>query len=392
MDLKYCCLVYIMIYNPIHRALFQLNPDETYLNCARMGPFLSSTIEIGHREITRRSNPSDITSDEFFTLTDTTRALFNELINGDDPDRVVIAPSTSYIISSAARACNPKRGSKILISEDQFPSNYYPWRRVATENGAELHIVNRKSDEDYTQSFLEAIDQNTSVVAIEPLNWGDGLKVDIDLIGQKVRQVGAYYVIDGTQYIGAHPYNQLEIQPDVLVASAYKWLLSPYGVAIAYIGERLDDKKPLEESWLNRMNSQDFQHLSNYEHNYRPKARRYEVGESPDFIRIPMLNDALRQIISWGPSYIQKEIALLIEQPNHELRELGCRIEDPENRFSHLFGVGLPDHISVEKMKQCLAEKKISVSFRKDVIRVSPHLYNTHDEMSSLVDAFKKMS
>ena len=224
-------------------------------------------------------------------------------------------------------------------------------------------------------------------MAIEPINWGDGLKVDIDQIGERVREVGAFYLIDGTQYIGAHPYDQMKTKPDVLVASAYKWLLAPYGLALAYIGERLDDKKPIEDNWLNRKNSQDFRRLTDYNDRYRPKARRFEVGESPDFIRIPILNDALQQILVWDPKFIQEELAELIGPPNRLLIEHGFVIEEPQKRCSHLYGIGLPEHLSTERVKSHFHDKKISVSFRGDVVRVSPHLYNTSDEMSRLVDS-----
>jgi len=380
-----------MAQNRYYKDLFQLKEDEIYLNCARMGPFLKSSIDVGRQEILKRSNPSSISSDEFFTITDTTRELFNQLINGDDPERVVISPSSSYIISSAAQACEIRKGSKILITEAQFPSNYYPWHRVAKEKDAHLIIVPRITQEDYTHAFLEAIDTDTSVVAIEPINWGDGLKVDVDKIGQKARDVGAFYLIDGTQYIGAHPYDQMVTKPDVLVASAYKWLLAPYGLAIAYIGERMDDRKPLEENWLNRKNSNDFRRLTDYNESYRPKARRFEVGESPDFIRIPILNNALQQILSWNPKMIQEKIAELIEQPNRLLREQGCVIEEPQKRCSHLYGIGLPSRLSIDRVKSHFHNKKISVSFRGDVIRVSPHLYNTSDEMSQLVECVKDL-
>jgi len=95
--------------------------------------------------------------------------------------------------------------------------------------------------------------------------------------------------------------------------------------------------------------------------------------------------------LKWNPQNIQVQIASLIEQPNHQLRELGCIIEEPENRFSHLYGIGLPDHVSIDQVKSHLATNKISVSYRGDVIRVSPHLYNTADEMSSLVDSMKTL-
>ena len=372
------------------RHLFSLDEREVYLNCARMGPIPLATQEVGLNEVRRRANPSQISSDEFFSLTEETRELFNKLIRGNDPSRVVIAPATSYIVSTVARALHPKNGT-ILLTEHQFPSNYYPWKRMAQEKGLLLDVVQRVEGQDYTQTFLDKIDHNTAIIALEPINWGDGLHIDIKSIGDKAKEVGAFYLIDGTQYIGAHPYIHSSVEPDVLVVSAYKWLLSPYGMAVAYLGPKMDDKMPLEDGWLNRSDSQDFQHLTKYQDQYRPKARRFEVGEAPDMIRVPMLNSSLKQILEWGPTNIKAYLSDLVSPYNEQLLSMGFHLLVPDHRCPHLYGIGLPAGIELEDVKQKLAKEKISVSFRNEVIRVSPNVYNTRDDMSALVDVLRSL-
>lgn len=372
------------------RHLFSLDQREVYLNCARMGPIPRATQEVGLKEVRRRANPSQISSDEFFSLTNETRELFNKLIHGNDPSRVVIAPATSYIVSTVARALQPKNGT-ILLTEQQFPSNYYPWKRMAEEKGLHLDIVQRVEGQDYTQTFLDKIDHHTAIIALEPINWGDGLRIDIQSIGDKAKEVGAFYLIDGTQYIGAHPYIHSSVEPDVLVVSAYKWLLSPYGMAVAYLGPKMDDKMPLEDGWLNRSDSHDFQHLTKYKDEYRPKARRFEVGEAPDMIRVPMLNSSLQQILEWGPTNIHRYLTELVEPYNAQLQSLGYHLLASAHRCPHLYGIGLPTGIQLKDVQQKLAEQKISVSFRNEVIRVSPNVYNTRDDMAALVAALRDL-
>jgi hypothetical protein len=111
-------------------------------------------------------------------------------------------------------------------------------------------------------------------------------------------------VVDGTQSVGALPIDVQKYRIDALVCGGYKWLMGPYSLGVAYLSEYFDDGIPLEESWMNRRGSDDFQRLVAYEPQYRPGAARYDVGEHSNFILLPMLTAALRQILAWEPAQI----------------------------------------------------------------------------------------
>jgi selenocysteine lyase/cysteine desulfurase len=70
----------------------------------------------------------------------------------------------------------------------------------------------------------------------------------IEAIGARARDVGAAYVLDGIQLVGALPFDLQRVRPDLLVCSSYKWLLGPMGIGLCYIGERFTDGEPLEET------------------------------------------------------------------------------------------------------------------------------------------------
>jgi selenocysteine lyase/cysteine desulfurase len=240
---------------------------------------------------------------------------------------------------------------------------------------------------EWNKAIKEAIDDSTILVALGNVHWTDGTLFDLKAIGEKTRSVGAYYVIDGTQSIGALPFDISEIQPDALVCAGYKWLMGPYSIGLAYFNERFTNGIPIEENWLLREDSEDFSQLVNYKNAYQPGAVRFDVGERSNFILVPMMKTALQQIIDWGVSNIQDYCRALSDELTDGLNALGYKIEDPACRAGHIFGIRLPDHIKTEVAKLKFQEKNISVSFRGSAIRVAPNVYNTSDDIGIMRSA-----
>ncbi len=124
--------------------------------------------------------------------------------------------------------------------------------------------------EGWNSRIIEAIDADTALVALPHVHWTDGTQFDLVEIGRRAREVGAALVVDGTQSVGALPFDVQIVQPDALICSAYKWLLGPYSIALGYFGSRFDNGVPLEETWLGRLGSEDFTKLINYQSQYHP--------------------------------------------------------------------------------------------------------------------------
>ena len=188
------------------RDLFEIPEDIVYLNCAYMSPQLRRAREVGERAVSRKSRPWELTPDDFFEEAEEVRALFAKLVGGDTGG-VAIIPSVSYGISVAAANVSVREGQKILILEDQFPSNVYAWRVLAEQSGARLVTVPRPEDFDWTSALREEIDADTAVVAIPNCHWTDGSLVDLVSVGESVREAGAALVVDAIQSLGAHPFD-----------------------------------------------------------------------------------------------------------------------------------------------------------------------------------------
>ena len=367
-----------------------------YLNCAYMGPLLKSVEEAGIAALRRRHDPTSITADDFFADADRARALFGRLVNAP-AERISIVPSVSYAMATVARNAALQWGTNVVVARGQFPSNVYAWQRMVDmveTDDAELRMVDPPDQaegrgEEWNERILEEIDEGTALVALANVHWADGTWFDLEAIGERAREMGALLVVDGTQSVGALPFDVEAVHPDVLVCAGYKWLLGPYSLGLAYFGEWFDEGAPLEETWLGRRGSKDFTRLVDYVDEYQPGGARFDVGERSNFTLMPMLNAALEQILAWGPENVQGYCRELTAELIEAARELGCVIEDESWRGAHLFGIRTPPSIDAARLQQELAARRVSVSLRGDAVRVAPNVYNTPDDVAALIEALR---
>ncbi len=366
---------------------FELERGIHYLNCAYMSPLPKEVREAGYESIERKVRPYSVGVEEFFDPVADVRRLFARLINAGDPDRIAIIPSVSYGMANVAANITLARGDKVLILEDQFPSNVYPWMELL-HDPEDLVIIPKPSSgnisEAWTDRVIDGIDHRTRMVALPNVHWACGTRIDLAAIGARCREVGALFIIDGTQSIGAMEFEQEKVQADAVVSAGYKWLMGPYGIGAAYYGPWFDDKRPMEHNWINRINSEDFKGLVHYQPELRPKGLKFAMGEQSNFILIAMFRKALELVLGWGTKRIQAHCREISGPTISVLREAGFHIPASGQTGSHLFGIGLTRGLDLERLKNVMAGQNLFVSFRGNQVRVSPHLYNTHDDFEVL--------
>src|SRR3712207_4573962 len=275
-------------------------------------------------------------------------------------------------------------------SSDVCSSDLYPWRELAAEKGADLVVVPRPDDHDWTRAVLEKIDADTSVVTVPNCHWTDGSLLDLAEIGRQAREAGAALVVDGIQSLGAHPFDIGEVRPDFLVASSYKWLLGPYGVGFMYVGREYREGTPVEHNWINRRGSEDFSRLVAYQDAFQPGARRYDVGERSNFVLLPMAASALRRILDWGVANVSESIGALTDLIETEAGARGLQTVPRDRRARHMIGLKLESAAPADLAAR-LASGGVFVSVRGESIRVSPHLYNDEHDVEKLFSVLREV-
>jgi len=373
------------------KSEFLISPDVSYLNCAYMSPLSRKTIEAGHQAIELKAHPYKIKPEDFFETVELIRTEFGKLIHGS-PEDIAVIPSVSYGISMLAKNISLSPGDEIIVIEEQFPSNMYSWNRLTNDRKAELTVIKspdvmEERGAAWNKKILSAISPKTKVVAMGIVHWSDGTLFDLKAIRKKTAEYGSLLVLDGTQAIGALPFDVGEIKPDALIVAAYKWLMCPYSTGFAWLGPCFRDGVPLEESWINRKGSSNFAGLVKYQNEFAPGARRYDMGEKSNFILNPMVLSALRQVNEWGPENIQEYVHSISEQPVQELISRGFWVEDKRFRGSHLFGIRVPAGTDLELIRQKCESKNVFVSIRGSAIRVAPHIYNDANDFDKLIQS-----
>jgi len=370
----------MIIENQRHK--FDIPDDVAYLNCAYMSPLMHSVVDAAQKGTRFKQQPWTYKPADFFKYSEEARGLFAKLINtsGDD---VAIVPSVSYGLQIAANNLPLRAEGEIILVEDQFPSNVYPWQEKAKRAQGQINIVARPPDGDWTAAILEAIGVQTDIVAIPATHWADGGVIDLVVIGMAARAAGAKLVLDLTQSLGAMPFDIEAVQPDYMIAAGYKWLMGPYSLGYLYIAPQWQNGEPLEHNWMNRAGSEDFSRLVDYQDGFQKGARRFDMGEKSNPAQLMGSSEAIKQLLDWGVDNISETLGARNQELANRAQELGLTVPDVNFRSPHFLGLGFPDGIPPELPSQ-LVENNVSVSFRGDSMRVTQHLYNTDADVDRL--------
>lgn len=373
---------------PCQRSFFEIPEDIAFFNCAFLGPLPKAARIAGERAIAAKAHPWTLESQDFFDSSELLRQRFADLLN-TAADNIALTPSASYGLAVAAANLPLQQGGRILLLEQQFPSNVYVWREVAAQRGLSVTTVARPADGDWTAALLRAIDDTVTLAALPHCHWVDGGYIDLGRIRDALDTCGGSLAVDVTQSLGVMALDATAIRPDAVVGAGYKWLLGPYSQAFLYMDPQHQHGEPIEYNWITRAGSQDFTQIANYTDSYQAGARRYDAGERSNFITVPMMAASLEHILDWGVPRIAERTAALSQRIADAARS---------NGFDALpDAVRSPHYLTLEKaggdsaaMRDALAQEGVHVSVRGTRVRACPHVYNSDDDVDRLITALAR--
>ncbi len=337
----------------------------------------------------KRSQPFQLPDRDLFALMAESRSLAARLI-GALPEEIGLTVNTGYGLSLAARALPLKRGDIVLASDKEFPANVYPWMGLK-DIGVTLELAPTTPEgwPDEARLLERLADPRVRVLAVSLVQFSNGYAVDLARLSDATRAAGTYLVVDAIQGLGQIPLDVSEIPVDILACGAQKWLLSPWGSGFVYVRrELIRDLHPSITGWMAFEGTDDFSRLTQYDDTLRADARRFELITLPyqDFAG---MNASLDLLLSVGIQRIAAHLRALHAPVLAWSLRSGARVVSPVgDRGSGILCLAPPD---VSASFRALKAAKIICSMREGAIRMSPHLYNTLDEMERVVDTLDRV-
>lgn len=364
-----------------------------FINAAYMTPKPLASLEAQQGILERYERP-DFAKEAFFDTPERVRVLIAKLVGGPST-QISLAGAASYGLATLAwnlrNQAQELVGSRrtILGVDGQFPSNVQPWRRLE-HCGFQFELV--PGGVGASERLLKRIDDDTALVAVTPLAWTDGLRLDVPAISSRAKAAGALFAMDVTQSIGADGPLPEEVNCDVVVGACYKWMLGPYGTGFMRLSSQLQEQlEPLEANWKNFANSDDFNTLNEYQEEYMSPAASFDHGESSAFVRMAGLESALETLIKIGPEQVQshgRAFGMALAQNLNTDRFEISDVESP-GQAAHLFRVGPKDRSLFAPLSAALSDAGVSVSQRNGGWRLSPHVYNDASDVQRILDVLK---
>jgi len=352
-----------------------------FLNHAALAPMSRRAREAMVRYLARREAGFQFDDEEEYEkIGARLREAASRLI-GAHPDEIGLVQNTTQGLSIAAQALPLQPGDNVIFCDMEFPANVYPWMHLERLRGAEARCVPH-DDGGLTVEALEAhADERTRVVAVSSVEFLNGFRTDLEAIGAWCREREITFVVDAIQSLGAAPLDVSSSKIDFLACGGPKWLMAPVGIGFFYC--RRDLLEQLTPPMAGYMSVVGWEEWRDYDLTFLPDARRFDMG-GPNLVGMAGLLAAIELLQSVGIEAIHRRTLQLADGLIADLTRRGYEVVsnlDPVHR-SAIVSFALPGDPQVAHAR--LKEAGIVVSLREQYIRVSPHGYNTEEEVARI--------
>lgn len=363
------------------REKFPVVKNQVFLNHAAQSPFPKPVREAMQKYIQEHSEFAETS-----VGWDCGKPLFANLI-GAESDEIALIVNTSIGLNIVASMLECPSGANVVTTDLEYPSVVYPWLRKRLN--VEVRYVQNVDGRILLEDVERLVDDHTVVLAISHVEYVNGFKHDLGALAEIAHKHGALLLVDAIQSAGAMQIDVKRDNVDFLATGCYKWLLGPTGAGYLYVRKELIEKfEPTFVGWAS-VKPEVFETINFWDiWNLRlsETASRFEAG-SPSIVNFVGAQAALKLLLDVGIADIEKRILHLTDHLIRSIKELGFKLQTPED---HDCRSGIVNFLvdKPEEKAEKLSEREIIVSARAHGIRVSPHFYNTEEEIDRLITEF----
>jgi selenocysteine lyase/cysteine desulfurase len=366
------------------RSLFPACTNYTYLNSAAVAPMPATAVEAVLSQLRDVSENGSEHYMDWIATKERSRSLLGKML-GVRAEQIAFMRNTSDGFASVATGLAWEKGDNIVSFAEEFPSNFYPWRRVRDDFGVELRLCPERGGRIDLDEFTALIDGSTKLVAISAVQYASGFKADLARIGRAARDAGALFAVDIIQGFGAMGFDFPSQMVDIASGASHKWLCSPEGCGFIYLSDAARERiNPTFVGWISVETPWDF---ADREQPFKPTALAWESGTGCSSLFYG-LEQSLSLLEATGLPNIEKYLAGLSDQLCEGLKATDYELisSRSEGEKSQIVCVKHRGGLSSNEIAERLKAEKIVVSPRGDRLRIAPHFFNNAADIDRLVE------
>lgn len=306
---------------------------------------------------------------------------------GATPDEIAFVKNTSEGLSLVAAGLEWREGDNVLVVENEYPSNVYPWF-AQRRHGVEVRFVPTRQGRVEVEDVAARLDSRTRVVSVSYVDWNSGARTDLRPLGELCRRQGALFCVDGIQGVGAIPLDVHEAAIDCLAVGGHKWLLGPEGVGFLFVARSAIDRiASVLHGWKSVTHSEVY---LPYHFDPRPDAARFEPG-SPSHLGTHALGAAVELILEVGPEAIRDRLWALTDHLAARLQGLGAEILSPWQPEARSGFLVFRHGDDPEALSTTLQERGFVQAPRGGGVRIAPHFHTSEEDLDRLVETLRRL-
>jgi len=368
-----------------YRGAFAEFEGVAYLNASLQGPMPLAAAGEAVAALEWKKHPYRVPYSAYFDLPDRIREKVAHLVGGR-PDEIAVTTGTSSGLAAVAAGIDWKPGDEVLVGRGEFPAHFSTWLRYQQAGKLRVRIVEPKGRFISADDYIEAIGPQTRVISASLVRFDNGARLDAARVARACEKVGAALVLDLAQCAGAMKIDLRELGASMAVCSGYKWLLGPYGAGFLWVASEWTERLPLGAVYFMALEGAREFHAMPSGSNLRPAAgaRRWDSAEPASFTNLAAFDSALDFVLRIGVDAVERYNDALLAEILDGLPRTNCSLASPaaRERRGPYICVSARDSQETLALYEKLRAAQVSVSLRENALRVSPHIYNTPEDIS----------
>lgn len=358
--------------------------NRVWLNCAHQGPLPRIAAKAVQEALAQKISPHLIVDSAFQDVPNHLKNALARLI-GASPADIILANSTSYGLHLLANGITWRVGDEVLLVEGDFPADILPWLGLR-KRGVKVRLIELPEAGLDAPLLRQHLTNATKLFCTSWVNSFTGHAVDVNSLGDACRERGVLFLLNGSQAIGTRALDVTTAPIDAVTSCGFKWLCGPYGTGFCWMRPELRESLEYNQAyWLAMQSGRTLNLMQERETVLREDlgASTYDVFCTANFFNFMPWTEAIEYLLRQDIEQIERHNLNLVLRFIRRLDRKQYEFISPTegSALSTLIVITHKEQERNIELYGMLKSKGIDIALREGNLRLSPHLYNTAEEV-----------